>query len=162
MNEAAIAKILECALGYVELGMASEASEELGRLPAEARELPAAMRVRLVLAVKARDWPLGAQIGMRLVEAGSAMVSDYLQTAYCLHEMQRTGEAREVLLKAPAQAHGDSVYLYNLACYEAVLGRAQVALDYLDRAAAIDGSIRSMALKDPDLLSIRKFLDQEA
>ncbi len=158
MDETTITRITECAAGYAELGMFAEAADEIASLPEEFRDLPHVIRIRLLLAIKAQDWPQGAALGRRLVESGSHCVSDYIQTAYCLHELKRTEEARSVLLKAPSQARSNHIYLYNLACYEAVLGHEQSALDYLDQAAAINTSVRQMAIHDPDLASIHKYL----
>lgn len=158
MDEETINRITEAAAGYVQLGMLLEAAEEIDSLPQAYRELPQVMRIRALLAINAKNWQKAVELGVKLVESGAAAAADYMQAAYCLHEMQRTHEARAILLKAPPEARSDPIYFYNLACYEAVLGHEEKALDYLDQAAAIDFSFRDMAMSDPDLLSIRKYL----
>ena len=40
---------------------------------------------------------------------------------------------------------------FNLACYEAQMGRLEVAKAHLKRATEIDAKSRLMALEDPDL-----------
>jgi uncharacterized Ntn-hydrolase superfamily protein len=49
----------------------------------------------------------------------------------------------------------DALLLYNLACYEALAGRAADAVAHLRRSIALDPSHRSLAAQDPDFESIR-------
>ena len=54
------------------------------------------------------------------------------------------------------QAHGDNgSLLYNLACFEALGGRGEEALEHLRRAFEIEPKTREWAEKDADLDSIR-------
>ena len=50
----------------------------------------------------------------------------------------------------------DAMLLYNLACYRALDGRAEEALDLLSRSLPRDESLRAHARTDPDLESLRE------
>jgi tetratricopeptide (TPR) repeat protein len=67
----------------------------------------------------------------------------------------RYDEAVEAML-AQAKDYPDSAgFLYNLACYEALAGRADVALEHLSRAAELEERFRGYAAEDPDFASLR-------
>lgn len=51
----------------------------------------------------------------------------HIRTAFCLHEMKRTDEAKAVLLAGPETLKDNAIYHYNLACYEAQLGNIKEA-----------------------------------
>jgi hypothetical protein len=67
--------------------------------------------------------------------------------------LKRTAEAWDTLHPIAAQFPQDFLIRYNLACYACQLGRATIAWEWLQQAAAIAGRavIRQMAQDDPDL-----------
>jgi Flp pilus assembly protein TadD len=72
--------------------------------------------------------------------------------AYALRELQRTAEARDVLLQAEPQ-HGAkcAVLHYNLGCYYCLLGDRATARKRLKRAFALEPEFKRHALEDRDL-----------
>ena len=77
----------------------------------------------------------------------------WVHRSYCLHEMKRTQEARDNLLRVVGKFPDDPIMRYNLACYECQLGRLEQAKNWLQKAFEVGDSkqIKLMALEDPDL-----------
>jgi len=75
-----------------------------------------------------------------------------------LHELGRTAEARDLLLKGPEELRKDPTFHYNVGCYEAVLGNREAALASLRQSFALDGTYRDFARQDPDLEQLREVL----
>ena len=75
----------------------------------------------------------------------------YFKTAYCLHELKRTQEAKVTLESAPPSIREHSLYQYNLACYETQLGHLEVAKSLLRECFIQDPHYRQKSLDDPDL-----------
>ncbi|MDQ3866328.1 MAG: hypothetical protein M3304_05820 [Actinomycetota bacterium] len=68
--------------------------------------------------------------------------------------------AVDVMRDALERHADDAGFLYNLACFEALAGRSEDALDHLRRASELEPEkVREWARDDPDLDSIRSELD---
>ena len=79
--------------------------------------------------------------------------SGWVHRAYCLHELKRTREARDNLLRVVERFPDDATMHYNLACYECQLGKLEEAKEWLAKAFKL-GDAKKMkvaALDDPDL-----------
>jgi hypothetical protein len=50
----------------------------------------------------------------------------------------------------------DPTLLYDLACYEALTGRLDAALEHVRRALELDASLKPLAEGDPDLDPLRE------
>jgi tetratricopeptide (TPR) repeat protein len=62
----------------------------------------------------------------------------------------------QTMQAAIARSEGeDPLLLYNLACYEALAGDRDDALEHVRRAIALDPSYGGIAPRDPDLDSIK-------
>jgi hypothetical protein len=72
--------------------------------------------------------------------------------------MGHTEDARERLLAGPAELRSHAIYHYNLACYDAVLGHPERALQSLRRSFLLDAKFRDFARIDPDLESLRELM----
>jgi predicted Zn-dependent protease len=149
-------RALIAAQGYCELGMYADALEELNELPQHIQGHPMVMEVRLIVLMQGRKWEEALKTGLKLTSAAPDKNIGYIHTAYCLHELGRTEEARELLLSGPKTLHKEPVFHYNLACYECVLGNLDLARVHLDRSVALDKKYREYAETDPDLEGIRK------
>jgi len=147
--------VLSVAQGYMELGMDEDAWMELEALDVDdldSREERAVyLAMVLELAVRAGDWELGLQLADALFLVEPEMELTYIQAAYCLHELGRTGEARKKLRAAPRSLLKLATYHYNLACYEAVLGSSGEAMKCLRQALEIDPEMQAVAEQDADL-----------
>ena len=149
-------KTLLAAQGYAELGMFDDALAELDSLPEKAQRDPTAMELRLGVLMQARRWKPALTVSRRLTRAYPDKNIGYIHTAFCLHELGKTEEARTALLNGPQTLHTDPTFHYNLACYECHLGNMDLARVHLDRSFQLDQKFRDFAKTDPDLQALRK------
>lgn len=149
-----IERSLTAAQGYLELGMPGEALSELESLPVELLAHAEILQLKLVVLMQLRSWDAGREVCEMLRERFPQLTVGYIHGAFCLHELGRTPEARELLLAGPPALLREATYHYNLACYEAVLGNPEEALQYLRTSFAMDQNFRIIAHRDPDLQSI--------
>ncbi len=73
--------------------------------------------------------------------------------SFALHELKRTAEARDNLLRVVETFPFSATLRYSLACYECLLGRLKQAKQWLEQAFD-RGDAKKMkraALDDPDL-----------
>ncbi|MBL9114711.1 MAG: hypothetical protein JNJ83_06850 [Verrucomicrobiaceae bacterium] len=146
------------AQGYVELGLHEEARVELAALPAILHERADVLELRLLCHMAARDWQSAFGLATKLCSTEPAEPGGFIHAAYCLHEMGRTAEAMELLVKGPASLRQKAVYFYNLGCYSACLGMVDQALTLLEQAFQRKPALRKDARHDPDLASLREQL----
>ena len=119
--------------GYIELGLHSEAREELSHLPPESAERADVIELIVLCSIHA---------------------------AYCLHELGQTQEALDLLARGPAALRTKPVYYYNVGCYLACLGENEKALQLLEQSFEMDGSLRDHARNDRDLDGLRQKLEK--
>ena len=154
-------KRLESAEGYLMLEMDDEAWTELEDLSVD--DLPTRddkasyLTLVLELALRSRDWDLGARIAEALVVVKPSHVPAYVHGAYCLHELGQTDKARALLMAGPPDLHQEPLFFYNLGCYHAVLGDRLQALACLNEAFQRDPKLKMTARKDPDLQGLGQF-----
>ena len=151
-------KCLLAAQGYLELDMPVEAMAELDSMPAEDREVESALQLRLFITMKSHNWDESLRICKRLRDRYPESVAGYIHGAFCLHERGQTDEALDLLLSGPPALLREATYFYNLACYSAVLGDLEKAVDYAQRSFAMDDKFREIAKIDPDLKEVRNQL----
>lgn len=146
---------LNAALGYMNLDMTDEALTELDALPPEEIHLPETHAVRTAILIRRRNWEGALELARCLCHSHPDQPSPFLDHAFCLHELQRTEEAKQILLTGPAVLRQTGIFYYNMACYEAQLGNLAPARDYLNQAVKMDDRYREMALDDPDLAPLK-------
>ena len=147
-------RTLVMAQGYCELHMYEDALEELDSIPGEYQQRPIVVEMRLVTLMQAKRWPDALHFGDKLCSLRPDANSAYIHTAFCLHELGRTAEARELLLNGPRTLEKEANYFYNLACYECVLGNLEQAGMHLARSIRLDPKYREFAKSDPDLQAL--------
>jgi len=151
-------RIIVAAQGYVELGLFDEARRTLRPLPREAFERADVIELGLHCLMGEHRWSEALAAAYELCAAAPKEPGGYIHAAYCLHELNRTAEALEVLQNGPKTLRSKSVYFYNLGCYNARLGQIDHALRFLEIAFEKDKSLRRLARKDPDLAALRSQL----
>lgn len=149
---------IQAAQGYVELGLHSEAREELSQLSAIAAERPDALEISALCFMGEARWAEALPLTQKLCQMEPKEPGGYIHAAYCLHELGQTHEALDLLARGPAALKAKPVYYYNVGCYMAKLGQKDQALKLLEQSFEMDGSLRSYAKKDPDLASLREKL----
>jgi predicted Zn-dependent protease len=144
-------ELLQPFLGYLDLQMFHEANDELESLPNEYKTRPEVLSARLELLMAMRRWEDGALLAQSLSKLWPDHDEWYIRTAFCLHELKRTADARAVLLNGPETLKDNAVYHYNMACYEAQLGHVKKAKQYLSTCFKMEKKFKAEALEDPDL-----------
>jgi predicted Zn-dependent protease len=137
------------------LDMTGDALAELDALPENERHRAEAVALRIAILIRRKEWSHALKLATALCHALPEHPSPFLDVAFCLHELKRTPEAREILLSGPASLRETGIFHYNMACYEAQLGNLGPARDYLNQAVKMDDRYREMALHDPDLQVLR-------
>jgi len=149
---------LQAAEGWIGLGNYADANEELEQITPENRAHPAVLEVRWQIYAKAKKWDAALDIASALAQLVPEQPLGWVHRSYCLHEMKRTEEARDNLLRVVDRFPEDPIMRYNLACYECQLGRLERAKEWLEKAFAL-GDAKGMklaALDDPDLQPLWK------
>lgn len=149
------AKHLEYALGYLQLGLFNEARAELSGLDPETLATPAALQLRVEIAMAAEDWPEVVALSPALVNHDPAEERPWIAWGYALRELQRIEEARDTLLTGARLIRQPSPLIaYNLACYACLLGDLPEARRLLEAVFAQDHSWRAIARDDADLAAL--------
>jgi len=151
MTPDAIQGLLRPFYGYLELGMDADANDALEALPDEIKPHPLVLGARLELLMVMERWESGVILGRSLCRLFPKIFDFWFRTAFCLHAMKRTVEARDTLIAAPLPIAATALYYYNLACYEAQLGETERAKLLLKECFTEDASMKATALDDPDL-----------
>jgi len=151
-------RVLLAAQGYIELGLYPEAVAELDQLPEQLRESEPVLTLKIAALMAARLWEAACAACARLRSSSPECTTGYIHGAFCLHELGRTTEARDLLLSGPASLLREPTFHYNLGCYAAVLGEPNEALRHLHRSFEMDSKFREIARRDPDLKSVREAL----
>lgn len=147
------------AQGYVELGLFSDAREELAALPEGFSGRPDVLEISVLCLMGEHRWEEALDHARRLCVTEPDEPGGFIHAAYCLHEMGRTREAVDVLVRGPASLQGKAVFFYNMGCYRARLGEVDAAVEMLQKAFSKDESLRRSARRDPDLDALRPRLE---
>lgn len=139
--------------------MAAEALAELADLNEIEGRDPNAIELRLHILMQATRWADALSTAEELIRLDADAIPAYIHGAFALHELRRTAEARDLLLKGPEELRKDPTFHYNIGCYEAVLGNRDAALRSLRQSFALDSTYRDFARRDPDLALLREDLE---
>jgi uncharacterized Ntn-hydrolase superfamily protein len=80
---------------------------------------------------------------------------DSMAEAHTRYEARDYAAASALMDEVLARGATDPVLLYNAACYDALAGRREVALERLAAACRADGSYATLAREDADLVPLR-------
>lgn len=147
-------KIL-AAQGYVELGLFAEARAQLAKLPEAAVKRVDVVEVILLCLMAESQWGEAFEMALGLCSTEPEEPGGFIHAAYCLHELGRTAEAVDLLGRGPSALRSKPVFYYNMGCYYARLGDEEKALKLLRQSFEMDGTLRMVAKKDPDLDQLR-------
>ena len=145
---------IRAAEGYCELGMHDLAWRQIEQLPAERRKQAPVLGLRIQLHLDAGEWSEALSLSRQLLDVQPESKGAHIHAAYCLHELRRTEEARDLLRDGPEILRDEPVFFYNLACYEAQLGDLKAAREWLERSVQMDSSLARQAREDPDLTGL--------
>jgi uncharacterized protein HemY len=146
---------LEAAKGWLMLGDAAAAQNELDRMAPASRLVPEALEVECEVHSARGAWRAAFVAAARLVELAPQREGGWIHRAYAARRMPGGGleTARTALLPAAVKFPRQLLIPYNLACYAAQLGRLEEAWAWLEQAmtAGRREEVRAMALRDEDL-----------
>jgi tetratricopeptide (TPR) repeat protein len=135
------------------LGNHIEANDELEKITPELRAHPAVLAVRWEIYAAAKKWEATLDIAAALIQLDPDDPLGWVHRSYALHELKRTAEARDDLLRVVDKFPASATMRYNLACYECQLGRLEQAKAWLGKAFELGDAakMKLAALDDPDL-----------
>ena len=146
---------LNYAQGYLGLGMKDHAAEALSQIAdAERAETPVLV-LSLAVHTEQRDWTKAAEIGAILCEREPGEAWHWIQWAYAVRRSKSLDAAKEILMRGVAVHPREAIFHFNLACYEAQLGRIDDARVLLETACALDATFVEMGKTDEDLAPLR-------
>lgn len=149
---------LLAAQGYIELDMPDEALRELEAIPPGEQRREDVLQMRLFVFMRARRWEDALEVCGILRREQPGCTTGYIHGAFCLHELGRTLEAKQLLLTGPPCLLREATYHYNLGCYDAVLGNLDEASHHLETSFQMDTKFREIAKYDPDLEAVKDLL----
>lgn len=148
-------RALRFAEGYLALGMKRDAAEALAEIvSAEADFLPV-LAMRAAVFQELADWGRAAEAATLLCERAPDDAGHWIQRAYTVRRARNIEEARVILLEAMERHPAEAIIRFNLACYEAQLGRLDAARAFLKEACRINPDCAELAKTDPDLEPLR-------
>lgn len=146
---------LRHAEGYLALGLECDALEELAGVAEDEADALPVLAMRAAVYHELADWIRAADASTRLCERAPDEAGHWIQRAYAVRRSRDIVEARSVLLEALVRHPNCATIRFNLACYEAQLGRLDEAREYLAAACRLDVHFAELAKTDPDLEPLR-------
>lgn len=138
--------------------MTRQSVAELNAIEQTHQHRPEVLQLRLHHLMRSQRWVSALRISQKLCRAAPDCSAGYLHAGFCLHELGKTAEAKQLLLKGPAALLKEPIYYYNMGCYEALLGNVRDARINLETSFRMDSSFRELAKKDPDLESVKNLI----
>ncbi len=142
---------LAAAQGWLDLDNPAEAGDELARISPENRAHPDVLQVTWRLHAKTKKWAACLDIATTLTTQSPERSLGWLQRAFALHMLQRTTEARDLLLSVVDQFKTNPSISYYLAFYSCKLGQLPEARQWLHAAFKIAADSGRRYLKVPTL-----------
>lgn len=147
---------VQAAQGYLELGLPQEAHEEIESIEPRMRALTAVLALRVAIFQTLGQWKQLAAVAGELCARQPGEPQWPLSLAYATRREHSLPAALAVLTEAVGRFPGEAVIHFNLACYEAQLGRLDLARRRLAEAIRLEPACRAMAAADPDLAPLRE------
>jgi Flp pilus assembly protein TadD len=138
--------------------MERESLAELNAIATRDQERPEVILLRLHHLMRTKCWRRALTLSRKLCRVAPDCGAGYLHAGFCLNQLGRTAEARQVLLRGPSVLRREPIFYYNMGCYEALLGNPQNARQHLEISFQMDASFRAIAKSDPDLKTLHPLL----
>ena len=146
---------LSAAIGWLELGNATEAEAELIQVSKANQNHPDILEVRWIILAQSKRWETALQIARALLKTAPNRSSGWLHQAHSLRRTAKNGLklAWDALLPAYDKFPREPTIPYNLSCYACQMRQLEEARSWLRRALKVGDKdkIKQMALDDPDL-----------
>jgi Tfp pilus assembly protein PilF len=147
-------KRLKASLGYLELGVAQEAWDELEEIPAEEGSHPVVLRMRVEIYRALGKWAEMSEIAGHLVKVEPGQPDYWISLAWGQRGSIGIPEAEKTLAAAAERFPQEATIHFNLACYSCKQGRLDEARGRLKTAIELEPAFKEAALQDDDLEAI--------
>ena len=116
--------------------------------------------LRWEVSAASQDWEAAVDVAATHIQVAPEDSQGWINRSYALHELKRTTDARDNLLRVVDTFPACATMRYNLACYESQLGRLEQARSWLEKAFELGEAkkLKLAALADPDLEPLWKGL----
>ncbi len=151
MNLSNLQQLLQPAIGYLQLGLMQDASEEIEALPLEVKKEKIVLALQVDIYSGMSSWQHMREVAGLLTHEWPDDSQHWISLAYATRRCRSIAEAELILLKAVKLHPKEPMIHFNLACYAAQSGELAAARKRLAHAEMLDPGARMMALKDPDL-----------
>ncbi|NDF17934.1 MAG: hypothetical protein EB079_08230 [Verrucomicrobia bacterium] len=146
----------ECAVGYANLGMVSDALGELELLsPAMAGD-PGVLEFKLRLLERAQKWSEAAALAAKLAATHPDEARWFVAWAFAKRRSDSLETASKILSEAASLHPKNPLIQFNLGCYAAQRGDLPTAQSHVKRAIELDHGMEKLAHEDPDLEPLRQ------
>jgi len=144
---------LSSAIGWAGLGNFEEAEAELELISKEHRRTKEILSLLWDMKGKNGRWDQAVEIAEELIVVEPEDPEGWIYRSFSLHELHRTREAWENLVRVANRFSDCWTIPYNLACYACQLDQLEDARNWILRAMIIEGveEIRRRSADDPDL-----------
>ncbi len=145
------ARHLRVTEGWLELGDAVSASEELEEITLVNQTHPAVLKMRFAICEKREQWDMATEVAGGLTTLLPDSPETWINLACATRRKPGDGipEAKRILLVAQVKFPREYLILFKLACYCAQLGELADAERWLKKAMAVDKkTIRKLARED--------------
>ncbi len=143
---------LSYAVGFHNLGMHSEALDELDTLPECWQERAEVLCLRGQIFLSQERWEEVVEHSTAAAERYPSSPDFYIQAALAYDKLDRPEDARCIWLAAPRELRSTAFYHYNLARCETKLGHFALARQHTRTAMTLSGEIAKVVKRDPALL----------
>jgi Tfp pilus assembly protein PilF len=142
---------LDSAVGYLQLGMVSDAHAEIDALPEELTDSADVLSLRACVYLEAGAWEALREVAGLLAAACPGESQHWIWLGHATRRCQSLAAARRILKDALVLHRDEAAIHFNLACYAAQAGDLTAAREHLVDAIRLHPEVPRMALKDPDL-----------
>lgn len=141
--------------GYLALGMTAQAAEALDLIVKAERGASQVLVLSLAVYTEGGDWSKAAEVGAILCDRNPGEHWHWIQWAYAVRRSVSLEAAKEILMRGVALHPREAIFHFNLACYDAQLGRLDDARVLLETACSLDETYVELAKTDVDLAPVR-------
>jgi predicted Zn-dependent protease len=124
----------QAAVGFVELGMFTEADSELDKIDPFCRVLPEVLAIRIAIYHGLKKWELMREVAKRLADFQPEDIQWTISLAYATRRANSIEAAKEILLNAESKFPKEAIIKYNLACYFCQTEEIETAKTYLKQS----------------------------
>lgn len=144
------------AQGYLALGLADDALEEIRFVSDEERDSDAILEIMMDAHGIRKDWQAAVPVAQEYARRHPGDSKGWISWAFAVRRLESLPAAEQILLEAEKHIGATCALVhYNLACYRCQLGDPTGALHRLARACRLESHWKAAALTDPDLVSLK-------